>query len=143
MVLHLATYGHYVPGGVDGSTAVTWVINSNAPNAQQAVIACTHLLVATYSFTWAPVSWVYPPKLYPIRLRGKAVAVATSANWLLGFANSYYTPPTFKNIQWRTFVILGVFNVVAGIQAFFFFPETKGKSLEGEYSLVRASARCS
>ncbi|EHK26748.1 uncharacterized protein TRIVIDRAFT_33863 [Trichoderma virens Gv29-8] len=55
----MAQYGHYVPGGFDGSTAA-------------AVIAFTYLLVATYSFTWAPISWCYPSEIYHIRLRGKA-----------------------------------------------------------------------
>ena len=47
----MATNGHYVPGGLNGIQAVLWVINDNAPNAQRAVIACTYLLVASYSFT--------------------------------------------------------------------------------------------
>ncbi|KAJ5601939.1 hypothetical protein N7510_011473 [Penicillium lagena] len=126
----MAQYGHYVPGGFDGSSAVTWTMDSTNTKAKAAVIAFTYLLVATYSFTWAPISWCYPSEIYPIRLRGKAVSIATSANWALGFSNSYFTPPAFQNIQWRTFIIFGTFNVVACIHAFFFFPETKKKSLE-------------
>ena len=127
----MATYGHDVPGGFEGSTVVTWTMNADAPHAKGAVIACTYLLVATYSFTWAPISWCYPPELYPVRLRGKAVSLATSANWLFGFANSYYSPPAFQNLQWRVFLIFGSFNIAAGLHAFFLFPETKGLSLEG------------
>ncbi|KAK4071904.1 hypothetical protein Trihar35433_3968 [Trichoderma harzianum] len=126
----MAQYGHYVPGGFDGSSAVTWTMNDDAKSAKAAVIAFTYLLVATYSFTWAPISWCYPSEIYPIRLRGKAVSIATSANWILGFANNYYTPPAFQNIQWKTFIIFGTFNVVACLHAFFFFPETKRRSLE-------------
>ena len=47
----------------------------------KAVIACTYLFVASYAPTWGPVSWIYPPELYPLRVRGKAVALSTSANW--------------------------------------------------------------
>ncbi|KAL6887164.1 sugar transporter domain-containing protein [Trichoderma longibrachiatum] len=126
----MAQYGHHVPGGFDGSSAVTWTMDDDATSAKAAVIAFTYLLVATYSFTWAPISWCYPSEIYPIRLRGKAVSIATSANWILGFANNYYTPPAFQNIQWKTFVIFGTFNVVACLHAFFFFPETKRRSLE-------------
>ncbi|UKZ82930.1 hypothetical protein TrVFT333_010730 [Trichoderma virens FT-333] len=68
----MAQYGHYVPGGFDGSTAVTWTMNDDAKSAKAAVIAFTYLLVATYSFTWAPISWCYPSEIYHIRLRGKA-----------------------------------------------------------------------
>lgn len=124
----LRVYGHGVPGGLDGNPVVTWVVHGPA---SKAVIASTYLLVATYSMTWAPISWIYPPEIYPIRLRGKVVSVATSANWILGFAISYFTPPSFKNLAWKTFLIFGTFNVAAGLHAYFFFPETKGKSLEG------------
>lgn len=130
----MATNGHYVPGGLGGTEAVSWVINEDAHNAQRAVIACTYLLVAVYSCTWNPVGWVYPAEIYPQRLRGKAVSVATSANWIFGFANSYYTPSAFANLQWKTFLIFAVFNVAAGVQTFLLFPETKGRSLEGEWT---------
>lgn len=128
----MALHGRYIPGGLNGVEAVSWIINKGDYNAQRAVIACTYLLVATYSFTWNPIGWVYPAEIFPLRLRGKAVSIATSANWIFGFANSYYTPSAFANIQWRTFLIFGTFNIVAGIQTFLFFPETKGRSLEGE-----------
>lgn len=127
----MAMYGREVPGGFNGSDVVTWTIDPQNKQAQAAVIACTYLLVAVYSCTWAPISWVYPPELYPVRLRGKAVSLAASANWIFGFANSYYSPPAFKTLQWRVFLIFGSFNIVAGIQAFLTFPETKGLSLEG------------
>lgn len=45
----MATNGHYVPGGLNGTKAVSWVINTDAHNAQRAVIACTYLLVAAVS----------------------------------------------------------------------------------------------
>lgn len=126
----LKVYGHGVPGGLDGNAVVTWVVHGPASSG---VIACTYLLVASYSTTWAPISWVYPPEIYPIRLRGKVVSVATSANWILSFAINYFTPPAFQNLAWKTFLIFGTFNVASGLHAFFFFPETKGKSLEGKF----------
>lgn len=81
----------------------------------------------------------YPPETFPIRLRGKAVSIATSANWMLAFAINYFTPPAFENLAWKTFVIFGTFNVVAGLHAFFFFPETKGRSLEGQFARSRSA----
>lgn len=32
-----------------------------------------------------PVSWIYPPEFYPLRERGKAVALAISAKWAFKF----------------------------------------------------------
>jgi hypothetical protein len=65
----------------------------------KAVIACTYLFVASFAPTWGPVSWIYPPELYPLRVRGKAVALSTSANWAFNFALAYFVPPAFANIR--------------------------------------------
>ncbi|KIH87056.1 sugar transporter [Sporothrix brasiliensis 5110] len=137
----MATNGHYIPGGLNGTKAVSWVINEDAHNAQRAVIACTYLLVAAYSCTWNPIGWAYPPEIFPQRLRGKAVAVATSANWIFAFANNYYTPSAFQNLQWRTFLIFGTFNIAAGIHVFFLFPETRGRSLEDMDAIFASGVR--
>lgn len=98
--------------------------------AAKAVIASTYLFVASYAPTWGPVSWVYPPELYPLRLRGKAVALATSGNWAFNFALAYFVPPAFKNITWQTYVVFAVFCFAMFWHAFFFFPETANKTLE-------------
>jgi MFS family permease len=95
-----------------------------------AVIACTYLFVASFAPTWGPVSWIYPPELYPLRVRGKAVALSTSANWAFNFALAYFVPPAFANITWRVYVIFGVFCAAMFVHVFFLFPETAGKPLE-------------
>ncbi|KAF2266534.1 high affinity glucose transporter [Lojkania enalia] len=124
----MATYGSPAPpGGVDHVPEESWQI-SGAP--ARAVIACTYLFVASYAPTWGPVSWIYPPELFPLRVRGKAVAVTTSSNWIFNFALSYFVPPAFVNIQWKVYIIFGVFLTAMTIHVFFMFPETSGKTLE-------------
>lgn len=96
----------------------------------KAIIASTFLFVATYAPTWGPVSWTYPPELYPLRLRGKAVALATSANWAFNFALAYFVPPAFEKITWKVYVLFAVFCAAMFIHVFFFFPETANKTIE-------------
>jgi len=96
----------------------------------KAVIACTYLFVASYAPTWGPVSWIYPPELFPLRTRGKAVALCTSANWAFNFALAYFVPPAFENIKWQTYIIFGVFCVAMFLHVLFLFPETSQKPLE-------------
>lgn len=122
-----ANYGVPVPGGINGIAAESMLI-SGPPG--KAVIACTYLFVASYAPTWGPVSWVYPPELYPLRVRGKAVALATSANWALNTALGAFVPPAFVSIRWKTYIIFGVFNLAMLIHVIFLFPETAGKTLE-------------
>ena len=76
------------------------------------------------------MSWVYPPELYPLRVRGKAVALATSANWAFNTALGAFVPTSFATIRWQTYIIFGVFNAAMLIHVFFLFPETAGKTLE-------------
>lgn len=126
----MKTYGKPAPeGGLHHTPEQSWDL-SGAPAAAKGVIACTYLFVASYAPTWGPVSWIYPPELFPLRLRGKAVAVSTSSNWIFNFALSYFVPPAFENIRWKTYILFGVFNATMTIHAFFFFPETGGKTLE-------------
>jgi MFS family permease len=96
----------------------------------KAVIASTYLFVASFAPTWGPVSWTYPPELYPLRLRGKAVALCTSSNWAFNFALAYFVPPAFEQITWRTYILFAVFCAAMFIHVFFLFPETANKPLE-------------
>jgi MFS family permease len=83
----MASYGHAAPpGGIDNIAEQSWEI-AGAP--ARAVIACTYLFVASYAPTWGPASWVYPPEIFPLRIRGKAVALSTSCNWVCIFLTSH------------------------------------------------------
>ncbi|KAI0142225.1 high-affinity glucose transporter [Xylariaceae sp. FL1272] len=96
----------------------------------KAVIASTYLFVASYAATWGPASWTYPPELYPLRVRGKAVALATSGNWAFNFALAYFVPVAFATIRWRTYLLFAVFCAAMFIHVLFMFPETANKPLE-------------
>jgi hypothetical protein len=39
-------------------------------------------------------------------------------------------PPAFVNIQWKVYLIFGIFCAAMAIHTFFLFPETAGKTLE-------------
>ncbi|KAL3455884.1 general substrate transporter [Aspergillus heterothallicus] len=124
----MASYGHAAPpGGLDNIEAQSWIIRGPP---SKAVIACTFLFVAVYAISWGPVSWVYPPELFPLRVRGKANALCTSSNWAFNFALGYFVPPAFVNIQWKVYILFGVFCTAMCLHVFFMFPETAGKTLE-------------
>ncbi|RDL38135.1 Uncharacterized protein BP5553_05568 [Venustampulla echinocandica] len=135
----MGSYGSPAPpGGLNNIAAVSWLI-TGAPS--KAVIACSYLVVASFAPTWGPVSWIYPPELFPLRLRGKAVALATSSNWIFNFALSYFVPPAFVNIKWKTYIIFGVFSLAMTIHCFLCFPETSGKTLEEIEELFSGNTR--
>jgi len=123
----LAQYGTPRPNGIGNTREATTEVTGAA---SKAVIACSYLFVASFAPTWGPVSWIYPPELYPLRVRGKAVSLATSANWAFNFALGWFVPPAFQNIAWRVYIVFGVFCVAMFVHVFFTFPETAGKPLE-------------
>lgn len=120
-------HGVVVPGGVDSVPEESMKIGGAAGKA---VIACTYLFVASYAPTWGPVSWTYPPELFPLRLRGFGVALATSGNWAFNTALGLFVPVAFENIMWKTYIVFGVFCAAMFIHVFLLFPETSGKTLE-------------
>lgn len=98
----LATKGHHAPpGGLNHVAAESWVIGGSA---SKVVIASSYLIVASFAPTWGPVSWTYPPELFPLRLRAKGVSVSTAACWAMNFALGYFTPPAFENIAWKIYL---------------------------------------
>lgn len=124
----MGAYGYPAPpGGLNNIPEVSWQIRGPA---SKAVIACSYLVVASFAPTWGPVSWIYPPELFPLRLRGKAVALSTSSNWIFNFALSFIVPVALTNVKWKTYIIFGVFCFAMTVHAFLCFPETSGKTLE-------------
>lgn len=115
------------PGGLDNIPEESWLI-TGAP--AKVVIACSYLIVASFAPTWGPIEWVYPSELFPLRLRGKAAALSTASNWAFNFALSYFIPPAFVNITWKTYIIFAVFAFAMTLHVFFVFPETSGRTLE-------------
>ena len=115
---------YHGPQGFNGQAEAQYSVSGTAANA---LIASTYLFVASYAPTWGPVSWVYPPELYPLRTRGKAVALATSGNWAFNTALGAFVPPAFETIAWKTYCVFGVFEIAMWLHVFFLFPETAGK----------------
>src|SRR6201996_4388866 len=109
-----------------------------------AIVAVIGLLVYTGSFAigLGPVFWLLIAEIYPLRIRGAAMSVATMANWGANFV--------------VTVSFLTLLNAISGVRVFFLFgfltlvalayfwrkvPETKGRSLqEIEHDLTGSKA---
>ena len=70
-------------------------------------------------------------EIYPLKVRGAAMSVATVANWGMNLAVAM-TFLTLVNVLGRpeTFWLYGVIAVGALVFFYLLVPETKGKSLE-------------
>lgn len=87
--------------------------------------------IACYAVSLAPVMWVVISEIFPTRLRGAAMGVATFALWAASFILTYTFP-----IMNGAFGAAGTFftySIICLLGALFILkkvPETKGKSLE-------------
>jgi sugar porter (SP) family MFS transporter len=87
--------------------------------------------ISIYSLTLAPITWVLLSEIFPNKVRGHAMSIATFALWLSCAILTISFP--FLN---KAFGTSGTFTVYAVICFLGFFyilkklPETKGKSLE-------------
>lgn len=95
--------------------------------------------IAVYAMSLAPIVWVILSEIFPNRVRGAAMALATFALWIACFILTY----TFPLLN-STLGAAGTFWVYAGVclAGFLFIvknlPETKGKSLEEiEHQMVK------
>lgn len=125
----LATYSE--PHVFEGNDTVRITIPDSHKSAAKGVIACCYLFVASFASSWGVGIWVYCSEVWgDSQSRQRGAAVATAANWLFNFAIAMFTPSSFKNITWKTYIIYAVFCACMFVHVFFFFPETKGKRLE-------------
>ena len=96
-----------------------------------AVLCLVVMAIACYAMTLAPVVWVVISEIFPNRIRGMAMAVATFSLWTACFVLTYTFPLLNRGLgAYGTFWLYGVISVIGFIFIRTMLPETKGKSLE-------------
>lgn len=105
------------------------------PNLQTSLgwIAVGSLMayVGAFAIGLGPVFWLLISEIYPLKIRGLAMSVATVANWGMNLLVAL-TFLTLIQLMGRpaTFWLYGVVGVGAWIFAYRLVPETKGRTLE-------------
>lgn len=96
------------------------------------------LYLASFEISLGPVFWLMISEIFPLKIRSKAMAVATIANWLFNFLVSYFFLTLTQGIgKDGTFWLYAGFGVCAVTFFFFKVPETKNRSLEEIESDIR------
>lgn len=95
------------------------------------VLMLVLLAIATYAMTLAPITWVVLSEIFPNRLRGAAMAVATTALWAACFVLTYSFPILNDLLKaGGTFWLYALICLSGFLFILKKLPETKGKSLE-------------
>lgn len=87
--------------------------------------------IAAYAMTLAPITWVILSEIFPNKIRGTAMALATSILWVACFVLTYSFPSL--NILLGadgTFWLYAIICISGFLFTLKMLPETKGKTLE-------------
>jgi SP family sugar porter-like MFS transporter len=96
-----------------------------------ALLVLVVMSIACYAMTLAPVVWVVLSEIFPTRIRGAAMAVATFALWTACTVLTYTFPLLNSGLGAAgTFWVYGAICVAGLVFVKIMLPETKGKSLE-------------
>jgi SP family arabinose:H+ symporter-like MFS transporter len=89
------------------------------------------LYIAFFAMAMGPIVWVVMSEIFPTRMRGSAMALATVALWVADFAVTLSFPVIADRLDQTTaFWFYALMCVLVFVFIIFFLPETKGKTLE-------------
>jgi MFS transporter, SP family, arabinose:H+ symporter len=96
------------------------------------------LAIACYAMSLAPVTWVVLSEIFPNRIRGIAMSIATFSLWTACFVLTYTFPLLNKLLNASgTFWLYGIICILGFWFIYRKLPETRGKSLEEiEHELI-------
>ncbi len=87
--------------------------------------------IASFAFSMGPVVWTMISEIYPRQVRGRAMSLATAANWASAWVVSQFFLTLTDGIgEPATFWLFSFFCVVCFIWIWLRVPETKERSLE-------------
>ena len=86
--------------------------------------------IAFFAISQGAVIWVYIGEVFPNRVRAKGQALGSSAHWIMNAIIAYTFPQMAKSSGAYPFVFFAAMMVVQFFVVLFFYPETKGLTLE-------------
>lgn len=112
-------------------TACSAVFDSTKATALgRTVIAFVFLFYFHYDIAYTPLLLGYPTEIFPYSLRSKGLTVELLSVYGSLIILAFVNPIALDNIGWHYYIFFCCFDVFALSITWFFFPETKGHSLE-------------
>jgi SP family arabinose:H+ symporter-like MFS transporter len=89
------------------------------------------MYIACFAASYGPVTWVVISEIFPIKMRGVAMSVATFALWVAVYIVTQMFPILLESAGAApTFWIFGTMSLLAFFFVWSQVPETKGRTLE-------------
>ena len=100
-------------------------------------VICVLGFVASFAFSWGPVTWVLLSEVFPNTIRSKALSIAVAVQWISNYLVSFLFPLLDKNSvlvntfhHAFSFWIFGTMALLSFIFVYKYVPETKKLTLE-------------
>ncbi|KAG9793223.1 MFS-type transporter criB [Exophiala dermatitidis] len=89
-----------------------------------------YLFVVTYYGMLNSTTWLYGAEVLPIALRSKVMGLAAASHFIVNVGITEAGPSAFANIHENYYYVFVACSAFFLVVAYFYFPETKQKSLE-------------
>jgi SP family arabinose:H+ symporter-like MFS transporter len=107
---------------------VSWVVFANSHQSYLLVFLVAY--IAFFAISQGAVIWVYISEVFPSRVRAKGQSVGSSSHWIMNAIIAYTFPQLAKSSGAYPFIFFGAMMVLQFFVVMFFYPETKGYTLE-------------
>jgi sugar porter (SP) family MFS transporter len=88
--------------------------------------------IASFAISLGPIFWLIIAEIYPLKVRGRAMSLATLSNWLFNMlVASTFLTLTERLGKAGAFWFYAAVCLIALVFCYLYVPETKGKTLEG------------
>ncbi|KAH8681972.1 hexose transporter [Xylariales sp. PMI_506] len=115
----------YVVGGMTAAFG-----SSSNTSGVYGTVAVVFLYLGAYSFGLTPLTNMYPPEVLSYNIRATGLAMFTLTAKACGIFVTMVFPYMFAAIGWKTYIVNASWNILFFVWVFFFWVETKGKTLE-------------
>jgi MFS transporter, SP family, arabinose:H+ symporter len=94
------------------------------------LVWCLVLFIASFAFSQGAVIWVYISEVFPNRVRGKGQSLGSFTHWIMNAGISFLFPILAEKSRGLPFVFFAAMMALQFFIVLFFYPETKGVTLE-------------
>ncbi|KAK9452798.1 general substrate transporter [Dipodascopsis uninucleata] len=111
-------------------SAINQQRNFEDPSLGKGVLALIFLFYFAYNIGLMGLPYVYLTEVLPYYLRSRGIGIALFTSGLCQLYNGYVNSIAMDAIEWKYYIVYCCVIFMEFLAVFFFFPETKGRTLE-------------